>query len=133
MVKKIDHIAVVVRDLDEAVKTYKEMFGFKEIERLASPSNEFTSVMMELGDIRVELFQPLKEGTSFSRFLEEKGGGLHHVSFLTDDIAKEVKTLKAQGKRLMNEEPRQLPGAKIVFVHPSAAENVLIELVERSK
>jgi methylmalonyl-CoA/ethylmalonyl-CoA epimerase len=133
MVKKIDHIAVVVKNLDEAVKNYKEMFGFKEIERLAGPSNEFTSVMMQMGDIRVELFQPLKEGTSFSRFLEEKGGGMHHVSFLTDDIAKEVKTLKAQGKKLMNEEPRQLPGAKIVFVHPSAAENVLIELVERSK
>jgi methylmalonyl-CoA/ethylmalonyl-CoA epimerase len=131
MVKKIDHIAIVVKDLDEAVKNYKEMFGFKEIERLAGPSNEFTSVMMQMGDIRVELFQPLKEGTSFSRFLEEKGGGLHHVSFLTHDIAKEVKILKAQGKKLMNDEPRQLPGAKIVFVHPSAAENVLIELVER--
>jgi methylmalonyl-CoA/ethylmalonyl-CoA epimerase len=131
LVKKIDHIAIVVKDLDAAVKNYKEMFGFKEIERLAGPSNEFTSVMMQMGDIRVELFQPLKEGTSFSRFLAEKGGGMHHVSFLTDDIAKEVKTLKAQGKKLMNEEPRQLPGAKIVFVHPSAAENVLIELVER--
>jgi methylmalonyl-CoA epimerase len=131
MVKKIDHIAIVVKDLDEAVKNYKDMFGFKEIERLAGPSNDFTSVMMQLGDIRVELFQPQKAGTSFARFLEEKGGGMHHVSFLTDDIAKEVKTLKAQGKKLMNEEPRQLPGAKIVFVHPSAAENVLIELVER--
>jgi|WetSurMetagenome_2_1015567.scaffolds.fasta_scaffold19918_1 methylmalonyl-CoA/ethylmalonyl-CoA epimerase len=133
MLKKIDHIAVVVKDLDAAVKNYKEMFGFKEIERLAGPSNDFTSVMMQMGEIRVELFQPQKEGTSFARFLEEKGGGLHHVSFLTDDIAKEVKTLKAQGKKLMNEEPRQLPGAKIVFVHPSAAENVLIELVERVK
>ncbi len=131
MVKKIDHIAVVVKDLDGAVKTYRDMFGFKEVERLAGPSNEFTSVMMEMGDIRVELFQPTKEGTSFARFLAEKGGGLHHVSFRTDDIAKEVKTLKGLGKKLMSDEPRQLAGAKIMFVHPSAAENVLIELVER--
>jgi len=131
MLKKIDHIAVVVKDLDKAVNTYQEMFGFKEIERLAGPSNEFTSVMMQMGDIRLELFQPLKAGTSFSRFLEEKGGGLHHVSFLTDDIMNEVKTLKAQGRKLQNEEPRPLPNAKIVFVHPAAAENVLIELVER--
>jgi methylmalonyl-CoA/ethylmalonyl-CoA epimerase len=131
MLKKIDHIAVVVKDIKAAAKTYGDMFGFKEVERMAGPSGEFTSVMMAAGDIRVELFQPLKEG-SFSRFLEEKGGGLHHISFLTDNIVKEIETLKAQGRKLQNEEPIQLPGAKIAFIHPSAAENVLIELVERS-
>jgi methylmalonyl-CoA/ethylmalonyl-CoA epimerase len=131
MIKKIDHIAVVVKDLDKATKLYTEMFGFKEVENMAGPGGEFTSAMLALGDIRVELFQPLKEGTSFSKFLEEKGGGLHHVSFATDDIVKEIKNLKAQGKKLQNEEPIQLPNAKIAFVHPSAAENVLIELVQR--
>ena len=89
--------------------------------------------MMALGDIRLELFQPLKTGNSFSKFLEEKGGGLHHVSFATDDIVKELKNLRAQGKKLQNEEPIKLPDAKIAFVHPSAAENVLIELVQRNK
>jgi methylmalonyl-CoA/ethylmalonyl-CoA epimerase len=130
MLKKMDHIGIVVKDLDKAIKSYTDMFGFKVVEKMGGPGGEFTNAMMELGDIRVELFQPLKPG-SFSRFLEEKGGGLHHVSFLTDDIAKEVKNLKAHGKKLQNEEPMQLPNAKIVFVHPSAAENVLIELVER--
>jgi methylmalonyl-CoA/ethylmalonyl-CoA epimerase len=132
MLKKIDHIAVVVKDLDKAARSYEDMFGFKVVEKMAGPGGEFTSMMLALGDIRVELFQPLKPG-SFSRFLEEKGGGLHHVSFLTDDILKEVKTLRSQGKKLQNEKPMELPNAKIVFVHPSAAENVLIELVERSK
>ncbi len=131
MIKKIDHIAVVVKDLDKAVKSYADMFGFKVVENMAGPGGEFTSAMLELGVIRVELFQPLKEGNSFSKFLEEKGGGLHHVSFATDDIVKEIKNLKAQGKKLQNEEPIQLPNAKIAFVHPSAAENVLIELVQR--
>jgi methylmalonyl-CoA/ethylmalonyl-CoA epimerase len=131
MVKKIDHIAVVVKDVEKAVKSYADMFGFKVVERIAGPSNDFTSVMMQLGDIRVELFQPLREGTSFSRFLEEKGGGLHHVSFVTDDIEEEMKNLKAQGKKLIDEKPRQLAEARIAFVHPSAAENVLIELVQK--
>jgi len=130
MLKKMDHIGIVVKDLDKAIKAYTDMFGFKVVERMGGPGGEFTNAMMELGDIRVELFQPLKPG-SFSHFLEEKGGGLHHVSFLTDNIAKEVKNLKAQGKKLQNEDPMQLPNARIVFVHPSAAENVLIELVER--
>ncbi|MFA5308739.1 MAG: VOC family protein [Dehalococcoidales bacterium] len=130
MVNKIDHIGIVVKDLEQAAKTYTELFGFKVVEKMDGPGGEFKNVMMAAGDIRIEIFQPLKEG-SFSRFLEEKGGGLHHVSFLTDDIVKEIKALKAKGKKLQNEEPMQLPGAKIAFVHPSAAENVLIELVER--
>ena len=130
MLKKIDHIAVVVKDVEKAAKSYADMFGFKVVEKKAGPGGEFTSVMLALGDIRVELFQPLKPG-SFSRFLEEKGGGLHHVSFATDDILKEMRTLKAQGRKLQNEEPISLPNAKIAFIHPEAAENVLIELVQR--
>jgi methylmalonyl-CoA epimerase len=130
MLKKIDHIAIVVKDVEKAAKLYADMFGFKVVEKMGGPGGEFTSIMMSAGDIRVELFQPLKSG-SFSKFLEERGGGLHHVSFLTDDIVKELKTLKAQGRKLQNEEPMVLPNAKIAFVHPSAAENVLIELVQR--
>lgn len=131
MLKKIDHVAIVVKDVEKAVKSYADMFGFKVVERMAGPSNEFTSVMIQSGDIRVELFQPLKEGTSFSRFLEEKGGGLHHVSLVTDDIEKEIKELEARGTKLIDKQPRQLPNSRIAFVHPSSAENVLIELVER--
>jgi len=130
MLKKIDHIAIVVKDVEKAAKLYADMFGFKVVEKMGGPGGEFTSIMMSAGDIRVELFQPLKSG-SFSKFLEERGGGLHHVSFLTDDIVKELKTLKAQGRKLQNEEPMVLPNAKIAFVHPSVAENVLIELVQR--
>lgn len=132
MLRKIDHIAVVVKDIDKAVKSYTDMFGFRVVERMAGPSDDFTSVMIQLDDIRVELFQPLREGTSYSRFLEEKGGGLHHVSFLTDDILKELENLEAQGIKLIDNKPRQGPnGERIAFVHPSAAESVLIELVER--
>jgi methylmalonyl-CoA epimerase len=131
MLKKIDHVAIVVKDVEKAVKSYADMFGFKVVERMAGPSDDFTSVMMQVGDIRVELFQPLKAG-SHMRYLEERGGGLHHVSFATDDINSDLKTLKAQGKKLQNEEPMVLPsGDKVAFVHPSAAENVLIELVEK--
>jgi hypothetical protein len=87
---------------------------------------------LSLGDIRVELFQPLKPG-SHLKFLEERGGGLHHISFVTDDIVKEMKNLKEKGKKLQNEEPIRMPDASIAFLHSSAAENVLIELVERKQ
>ncbi|MCJ7605261.1 MAG: VOC family protein, partial [Dehalococcoidales bacterium] len=114
MLKKIDHVALVVKDIREAVQNYTDMFGFQVVEENEGPGGEFTGVMIENGSIRIELFQPLKPG-SFMKFLEERGGGLHHVSFATDDIRAEMQNLKSQGKRLMSDEPMELPGAKVVF------------------
>jgi methylmalonyl-CoA/ethylmalonyl-CoA epimerase len=131
MVTKIDHIAIVVKDADAALKLYAEMFGFKAVEEMDGPGGEFKAVLVRVGDITLEFLQPLKEGTAFARFLSERGGGLHHVSFATDDIAGELKKLEAQGRKLQNEAPLELPEAKIAFIHPSAAANVLIELVQR--
>jgi methylmalonyl-CoA epimerase len=132
MVTKIDHVAVIVKDLDAAVKSYSEMFGFGVVETMDGPGGEFKSVTIAYLDMRLEFFQPLKPG-GFQKFLDERGGGLHHISFATDDIEGELKKLKAQGRRLQNEQPMSLPnGDKVAFIHPSAAENVLIELVQRS-
>jgi methylmalonyl-CoA/ethylmalonyl-CoA epimerase len=131
MVRKIDHVAIVVRDADAALKLYSGMFGFEVVETLEGPGGEFKAVLVRVGDIVLEFLQPLTEESSYARFLKERGGGLHHVSFETDDIEQELKTLKAQGRRLINEEPISLPSARIAFIHPGAAENVLIELVQR--
>jgi methylmalonyl-CoA/ethylmalonyl-CoA epimerase len=131
MVRKIDHVAIVVKDADAALKLYSEMFGFEVVETLEGPGGEFKAVLVRVGDITLEFLQPLTDESSYARFLKERGGGLHHVSFETGDIEQEIKTLKAQGRRLINEEPISLPGARIAFIHPGAAENVLIELVQR--
>lgn len=132
MVTKIDHVAVIVKDLDAAVKSYAEMFGFGVTGTMEGPGGEFKSATIACGEIRLEFFQPLKPG-SFQKFLEERGGGLHHVSFATDDIEQEMKILRENGRQLQSEKPVSLPnGDKIAFVHPAAAENVLIELVQRA-
>jgi methylmalonyl-CoA/ethylmalonyl-CoA epimerase len=130
MLKKMDHIGVVVKNLESAIKNYTGMFGFKVIETIESPTGEFKNAMLQQGDVRVELFQPLKEG-NFYRFLKEKGGGIHHISFSTDNIEKEAKALVAKGKKLQSEKPIELPNARIIFIQQSEAENVLIELVEK--
>jgi len=132
MLRKIDHIAIVVKDADEALENYSGMFGFEVVEKMGGPGGEFKAVLVRVGDITLEFLQPLTDKGSIARFLQEKGGGLHHVSFATSDINRELKSLKAKGKRLLNEEPMSLPDAKVAFVHPSAAENVLIELVQRA-
>ncbi len=132
MLKKIDHVAIVVKDADAALKLYSEMFGFKVVKEMEGPGGEFKAVLVKVGDIALEFLQPLTDQSSYARFLKERGGGLHHVSFETGDIEQETKTLKAQGRRLINEEPMSAPGGdKVVFVHPGAAENVLIELVQK--
>jgi methylmalonyl-CoA epimerase len=134
MLTKIDHIAIVVKDAEAALKNYAGMFGFEAKERLEGPGGEFKAVLATAGNIVLEFLQPLKPGTALSRFLEQRGGGMHHVSLATDDIAAEMKNLKKRGKKLQNEEPLIGPGGdKIAFVHPSAGENVLIELVQREK
>jgi len=132
MVNKIDHIAIVVKDADEAIKLYSDMFGFEVVETIDGPAGEFKAVLVKAGDIMLEFLQPLTDEGSYARFLKERGGGLHHVSFATHNIKQEMKTLKEQGRRLINEEPISLPSARVAFVHPSAAENVLIELVQRA-
>ena len=130
MLTKIDHIGIVVKDAEAALKNYTTMFGFKAKERMEGPGGEFKVVLASAGDITLEFLQPLKPGTAFARFLEDRGGGLHHISLATDDITAEKDNLKAQEKRIQME--ASLPDAKIAFVHPSAGENVLIELVQRN-
>jgi methylmalonyl-CoA epimerase len=132
MLQKIDHIGIVVKDVDAALETYSGMFGFEVVEKMDGPGGEFKVVLVRVGGITLEFLQPLTSRGSYARFLESRGGGLHHISFATNDINRELKTLKAGGRKLINEEPISLPDAKVAFIHPEAAENVLIELVQRA-
>ena len=131
MIKKIDHIAIVVKDVDKTIKSYEEMFGFKKISKMEFGGGDAIVAMIKVGDITLELFQPTKAGTAFDKFLKEQGGGLHHISFLTDDILKDIKNIKAKGKKMTHNEPIALPDAKIAFVDAASADNVSIELAER--
>ena len=132
MINKIDHIGIVVKDADEALKVYSGMFDFEVVEEMGGPDGESKAVLIRAGDIMLEFIQPLTDQGSLAKFLRERGGGLHHVSFATRNIKSDLKKLKEQGRRLINEEPMSVPSGKVAFVHPSAAENVLIELVQRA-
>jgi methylmalonyl-CoA/ethylmalonyl-CoA epimerase len=131
MIKKIDHIAIVVKDIDKAIKSYEEMFGFKLVNKMEFAGGDAIAANIKVGDITLELFQPVKAGTAFDKFLKEQGGGLHHISFLTDNIIKDIKHIKSKGKKMTHNEPIALPDAKIAFVDAASADNVSIELAER--
>jgi methylmalonyl-CoA/ethylmalonyl-CoA epimerase len=132
MAMKMNHIGLVVKDVDETVKTYQDMFGFEVVSTMEMRGGEAKAVTMSCGDITLEFFQPLQDTGQFADFLRETGGGLHHVSFATDDIEADFTKLKAQGRKLQSEEPMTTPFARIGFV-VAGDEGVLIELVERNK
>ena len=132
MLKKIDHIAIIVRDIEASAKLFCETFGFEmnsESERV-DPSGEFKSVFITSGEIKIELLSPIGPESSFSRFIEKRGEGFHHISLEVDDIDKELDSFKNKGKRLINEEAMVVNESKLAFIHPSSFNGVLLELTQ---
>lgn len=129
---KIDHIAIVVKDADQAAKTYRDMFGFEIASTMEIPGGEAKIVNVTRDDVTLELFEPLQEGGrfDFAGFLRETGGGLHHISFTTGDAEGDFQKLKSQGRKLRSDEPEVLPFGTICFVE-AGDEGVLVEIMER--
>ena len=131
----IDHVAVVVRDIDEALPRYGAIFGLSPrhpVETVAAQGVRLC--FLETGPppaARVELIQPIDPESGVARFLESRGEGLHHVCFGTTDLAAELDRLAAAGAELIDRAPR--PGAEgpVAFVHPRTLNGVLWELLER--
>jgi methylmalonyl-CoA/ethylmalonyl-CoA epimerase len=130
----IDHVAVVVRDIDEALPRYRSLFGLEP----ADPVTEVAAQGVRLCFLptgpapaaRIELIQPTDPESGVARFLESRGEGLHHVCFGTIDLAAELERLVRAGAELIDQQPR--PGAEgpVAFVHPRTLNGVLWELLE---
>jgi len=131
MIKKIDHVAIVVSNIDEALNIFSNMFGFRLVESVIDPRQEFRAVLISAGDAALELIEPINPKGNISKFLKQRGGGIHHLSIDVDNIEQELESLQAKGIRLVNEEPQSLPSARVAFVHPHSAGGVLIELIQR--
>lgn len=132
MKPSIDHIAVVVRDLDKALTFYRDALGLDMIERREVDEEQVEVASLSLGGASIELVQPLSAGSGVARFLEKRGEGLHHVCLEVDDIGAAMEQLRDVGGNLITEKPRVgTDGRQYVFVHPKSAHGVLLELYER--
>jgi methylmalonyl-CoA epimerase len=128
--KGIHHLGVAVDDLDEALDTYRRIFGGELEQRETVPAQGVEAAAVRVGESRVELLRPLGEDTHVGRFLAKRGPGMHHVAFEVSDLRGQLKRLAEQGVELVDEEPhRGLFGLEVAFVHPDAAHGVLAELV----
>ena len=131
-IKKIDHVAVCVNDIDAAVAKYKEVFGLVGTQRETVASQKTEAVLLPIGESNIELISP-RGNDGLVKFLEKRGPGLHHIAIEVEGIEGALAFLKGMGVPLIDETPRAgARGHKVAFVHPKATGGVLVELVEPS-
>lgn len=127
----LDHVAIAVADLDDALDGYRSRYGVEPLYREVVEQQGVEEAMIPVGGSFVQLLRPLGPDTPVGRFLEKSGEGLHHVAFAVPDIDRALAHLREEGARLIDEEPRVGGrGARIAFVHPRDLTGTLIELVE---
>jgi len=131
-IKKIDHVAVCVADMDETAARWRTLFGFVPREREVVESQKTEAVLLPVGESNIELIAP-RGNASLGRFLEKRGPGLHHVAIEVEGIEAAIGLLKGLGVPMIDEAPRVgARGHKVAFIHPRATGGVLVELVEPS-
>ncbi|MDK2980817.1 MAG: methylmalonyl-CoA/ethylmalonyl-CoA epimerase [Chloroflexota bacterium] len=129
-IKKINHIAVAVNDIESALLFWQEALGLKLDHTEEVESQKAKVAFLPVGESEVELVQPTSMDTGTAKFLAERGPGMHHLCFEVDDIEGMLAQLKAKGVRLINETPLALEGRRMAFVHPKSTGGVLVELYE---
>jgi len=127
---KIDHIGIVVRDIEEALAVYHAALGLPLKEVLEVPDQKVEVAFLPIGESSLELLRPTSKDTGIAMFLEKRGEGIHHICIQVDNIEEALSQLKDRGIQLIDEEPRQGAHGKVAFVHPKAAHGVLLELVQ---
>lgn len=128
---EIDHVGIVVRDLDATLRLYTETLGFKEVYREVIYDQGIEAVGLEAGESYVELLLPLDENSPIARYRGDASTKLHHTAYRVADIEAKLSELKAKGVRLIDEHARKgAHGSLIAFLHPKATDGVLVELCQ---
>ena len=129
-VRGIHHLGVAVADLDEALETYRRLFGASLEHRSTVADQGVDALSLLVGSSRIELLAPTTEDSPVGRFLSSRGPGMHHVAYAVDDVEAALTALVQAGAELIDEAPRTgLFGLEVAFVHPDAVHGVLTEVV----
>lgn len=132
MFKRMDHVGVVVHDIDATLKTYCDQLGFKLLERVEIPEQKVVAAFLDGGNSTIELISPTDAESGTARFLANRGEGTHHVYYEVDDIQAALVMLRDQGVRLIDETPRQGVHGLVAFIHPKAANGLMIEVLQKA-
>ena len=131
---KISHLGIATKDIDEALKFWQDALGLEQTHHETVEDQKVRVAMLPIGETRIELLEPTSPDSPISKFLEKRGGGIHHIAVEVENIEESLRQLKQNGARLIDETPRL--GAEnclVAFVHPQSAGGVLLELIQQTE
>ena len=127
---RVDHIAIAVKSVEEALKNYQKILNVDHLEIEEVPNEKVKVAMLMLQDTRIELMEPTSPDSPISKFLQERGEGIHHIAITADDIEKDVARATASGMRMLGGLRTGSYGRRITFIHPKSLNGVLTEFCE---
>ena len=127
---RIDHIAIAVKSVNEALKDYQSVLNIDRLELEVVPNEKVKVAMLELEDTRIELMEPTSADSPIKKFLDERGEGIHHIAITADDIEKDVAKASEKGMKMLGGLRSGSYGRRITFIHPKSLHGVLTELCE---
>ena len=135
MPKRIDHIAIIVRDIEQALVFYRDTLGITPGEIKEVPSEQVRIAFLPMGGpggSEIELIEPTTPDSSLTKFLEKRGEGLHHVCLEVENIDAVLAEMQEKGAPVLDKQPRIAAEGRAIFLHPRGTNGVLLELLERS-
>jgi methylmalonyl-CoA epimerase len=132
--KRIDHVAIIVRNIEQALVFYRDTLGIMPGEIKEVPGEQVRIAFLPMGGpggSEIELIEPTSPDSSLARFLEKRGEGLHHICLEVADIDASLRELREKGAQVLDQEPRQAAEGRAIFLHPRGTNGVLLELIER--
>ncbi|HUJ43623.1 MAG TPA: methylmalonyl-CoA epimerase [Opitutaceae bacterium] len=129
MITQVDHVGIAVRSLDETVPVYEKALGLHCEHREEVPAQKVRAAFFDVGGVHLELLEPTSPESPIARFLADRGEGIHHIAYRTDDLPGQLARAEGAGVRLINPQPiGGAAGQPVAFLHPRSTHGVLIEL-----
>lgn len=134
MIKKIEHIGIAVKNLNNSNELFKKLFGKEHYKVEAVASEGVSTSFFMLGETKIELLEATNDTSAIAKFIEKKGEGIHHIAYEVDNLDEEMVRLKGEGFELINMSPKDgADNKRICFLHPKTTNGVLVELCEEKK
>ena len=131
MLEKIDHIGIAVKDIDQGIKLFKEVFGIEPSLVYESEYTKAKIAFFPIGEVKIELIQPTNPESVMAKFLEKKGEGIHHVSLKVKDVDQSLGEMEKKGIQLIDKKSRRVrENERVAFLHPKSTNGVLLELIQ---
>lgn len=134
MIKKIEHIGIAVKNIEESNVLFKKLFGKAHYKVEKVESEGVSTSFFMIGETKIELLEATIENSAIAKFIEKKGEGIHHIAYEVDNLDEEMNRLKTEGFELIHQIPKDgADNKRICFLHPKSANGVLVELCEEKK